>query len=255
MKFGKLKKAVSAAAAAVMCFTMTFGAPAYADNTQDGSESVWSETKAMTTAKYNSKYIKWVEKYSEKETQGTVTYGKSRTKKFIEKYYGELKSQKPEIKVDLINKEMILSVAIKGGKMKMVVYAEDEGYGIYMDSKSFSMLSASDKEMLTVTMPEDYDYDELMDSVGDFDMDDYVPAPEISDNAKGRIFKFKNGDNTYVYEEFSYEDSDVFGILFDSKGNPLACIDDEISACFKVSYSVKDSEFKLPSGYKEIDFD
>lgn len=74
----KLKKALPAIVSAVLCVTMVLGITASA-------ASVWSETKALTNAKYNSNYIKWVEKYSEKESKNTVTFSKSRTKKYLDK--------------------------------------------------------------------------------------------------------------------------------------------------------------------------
>ena len=74
-------------------------------STTNSAASVWSETKALTTAKYNSNYIKWVEKYSAKDTKNTVTFGKSRTKKFYEKQLKTLNAEEPQFALNLVTKD------------------------------------------------------------------------------------------------------------------------------------------------------
>ena len=113
----KLKKALPAILSAVLCVTMVLGITASA-------ASVWSETKALTGAKYNSNYIKWVEKYSEKDAKNTVTFGKSKTKKFFDKMIKVTKSDDPQMCVSVINKNVLLSIAYKDDNMKMVIYED-----------------------------------------------------------------------------------------------------------------------------------
>lgn len=247
----KLKKAFPAIVSALLCVTMALGITASA-------ASVWSETKALTTAKYNSNYIKWVEKYSEKETKNTVSFGKSRTKKFYEKQLEAFNDKDPQFAVNMITKDEIVSVAYKGRKIKMVVYTEKEGLAIYMDSKQMTLLSVSDKEKMTAPIPDDVEYDDLVDEMleayASFDNDSYFSDDlGIADNAKGKIFKFKSGENTYYYEQFDTDNMGSIGFLFDSKGNPLAMNSDGLAICFQIKYTVKDSEFNIPKGYTEMD--
>lgn len=247
----KLKKALPAIVSAVLCVTMVLGITASA-------ASVWSETKALTSAKYNSNYIKWVEKYSAKDTKNTVTFSKSRTKKYLDKMIKAAKSGDPQTCVNVINKNVIVSVAYKSDKIKMVVYEDDMGMAIYMNPKEMTILSVADKEKMTMPMTDDIGYDDIIDEMNqsflDFDSDDYYADLGIAENAKGKLFKFKSGDKTYYYEEFKSADYDKFGFLFTEKGTPIAVIGDDLIACFNVSYKVKDSEFTVPSGYKTIEY-
>lgn len=251
MKFGKLKKAVSAAVAAVMCFTMAFGTVASADNSD-----VWKETKALTSAKYNSKYIKLVEKYSQKETKSTVTFAKSKTKKFLDKQIKAIKKDDPQFAVNVINKDEIASVVYKGDKIKMVVYTEGEGLAIYTTPSKMTMLSVSDKEKIVLPLTDDIGYDDMMDEMlekfGSFNDEEYYENLGISDNAKGKYYKIKSDDKIYYYEEFKSSEYDKYGFLFNEKGTPIAMIGDDAIGCFSLSYNVNDSEFNIPSGYKEV---
>ncbi len=246
----KIKKMLPAVVSAVLCVTMALGITASA-------ASVWSETKALTNARYSSTYIKWVEKYSQKETKNTVTFAKSRTKKFLDKQIKAVKSDDPSFGVDIATKDVILSVAYKGKKMKMVVYEDGTGLGMYFNSKNITMLSVEDKTKITLPVTEDLGYDDIMDEMlgkfMNFDSDDYYADLGIAENAKGKIFKFKSNDKIYYYEEFESAEYNKYGYLFDEKGNPLAMIGDDLVACFKISYSLKNSYFTVPDGYKEID--
>lgn len=245
----KLKKALPAIVSALLCVTMALGITASA-------ASVWSETKALTTAKYNSNYIKWVEKYSAKSTKNTVTFSKSRTKKFYEKQVDALDAKNPQFAVSMITSDQIVHVAFKNRKLKAVIYTEKEGMAIYMDSKNMTILSVADKQKVTAPIPADVDYDDLVDemleSYAGFDNDSYFAEDlGISDNTKGKIFKFTSGENTYYYEEFKTDNAGTIGFLFDAKGNPLAMNADGEAVCFQIKYTVKDSEFTVPKGYKE----
>ncbi len=247
----KIKKAVPAIVSAILCVTMLLGITASA-------ASVWSEAKALTTAKYNSNYIKWVEKYSAKSSKNTVTFGKSRTKKFYEKQLKAFNAKDPQFAVHMVTKDELISVAYKGRKMKIVVYTEGEGIAMYMTQKKMTMLSIGDKQKVTMDIPKELNYDELVDEMLDeyanWDNDSYFAEDlGISDNAKGKYFKFSSGDNTYYYEEFD-TDQGAVGFLFDSKGNPLAMSADGMALCFQIKYTVKDSEFTVPSGYKAVEY-
>ncbi|MDE5741143.1 MAG: hypothetical protein K2H90_01685, partial [Oscillospiraceae bacterium] len=240
----KLKKAIPAIVSAVLCVTMVLGITASA-------ASVWSETKALTTAKYNSNYIKWVEKYSEKDAKNTVTFGKSRTKKFYEKQMDAFNENDPQFALNMITKDEMVSVVYKGRKIKMVVYTEESGIAIYMNSKEMTMLSVSDKQKLKMPIPDDVNYDDLIDDMLDsyakLDNDAFMAEDlGIADNEKGKLFKFKSGDNIYYYEQFETENEGDVGFLFDSKGNPLAMNADGLAACFQIKYTVKDYEFTVP---------
>lgn len=246
----KIKKALPAIISALLCVTMVLGITASA-------ASVWSDAKALTNAKYNSNYIKWVEKYSQKESKSTVTFSKSRTKKFLDKQIKATKSDDPQTSVSLISKDVLVSVAYKGDSMKLVIYESDMGLAFYANSKEMAMLSIADKKKTTVPVTAEMEYDELIGNMNqsfmDFDSDDYYANLGISENAKGKIFKFKSGDKTYYYEEFKSADYDKFGFLFTEKGTPIAIIGDNVIACFTISNKIKDSEFTVPDGYKETD--
>ena len=250
--FRKIKKALPAIVSAVLCVAMALGITASA-------ASEWSDTKALTSAKYNSNYIKWVEKYSAKDTKNTVTFGKSRLKKFYEKQLTAMDAENPQFAMNVITKDEIVSVAYKSRKMKIVVYVEGEGMAIYTTPKEMTILSVADKQKITTPITDDIGYDDLVDemleSYANFDNDSYFAEDlGISENAKGKIFKFKSGENTYYYEEFSTDNYSKIGFLFDSKGNPLAMTDGDVTACFQIKYTVKDSEFTVPGGYKAVKY-
>lgn len=252
MNFSKIKKVVSAGVAAVMCVTMALSVPASAktDNT------AYKNAKALTNAAYNSKYIKWAEKYSAKKSSKTVTFSKSKTKKFYEDQAKKISAKKPQYSMDLINSDAVVSVAVKNDKLKVVMYmkeGKDEmSLAMYIDKKNMTMLSPSKKKKLTVPLPDGTDVNALMeDSLGSFDNDVYMSEDlGIADNAKGKYVKFTSDDKTYYYEEFETNNGKV-GFLFNSKGKPLAITTGEITLCLKFSYTVADSEVTVPKGYTE----
>ena len=249
MKFSKLKKAVSAVTAAVMSFTIAFGTVVSADNSD-----VWKETKALTSAKYSSKYINLMEKYSAKESKNTLTFGKSRMKKFFDKYNKAVNKDEPQIAVNFINRDSIISLAAKDQKMKIVMYFDGEGIAIYASSNKMTLLSVADKEMLSMTVPDDSEYSDSFDEAfGNVDISKNISDVGLDDSIKGKVFKFRSDEKIYIYEEFETENVGKIGMLFNENGKPLATIDEDMSACMSVSYSVKGSEFKIPSEYLEID--
>lgn len=239
MNFRKLKKAAAAVMAAAMCVTMVFGASVSAAE----KRSAWSEAKSLTTAKYNSKYIKWAEKYSAKETEKTVSYSKSRTKKFYDKMTAALDKDDAEVALSLLDNEVILYFASKGDKCKLILHLNDEGIGIYIDPDKVTVVSIEDKAMISDDATESYTQDtEAIKDLFDFGIDE---------NSKGKIFKFKSDEKSYCYEEFEGDSYNV-GFLFNEKDKPIAMVIDGDGCCFSLSYSVKDSEFDLPKGYKDM---
>ncbi|MCM1024698.1 MAG: hypothetical protein NC395_11680 [Prevotella sp.] len=250
----KFKKALFSIVSAVLCVTMVLGVSASA-----AEKSVWSETKALTSAKYNSKYINWLEKYSEKESKNTVSFGKSRTKKFYEKQLVELDDKNPQFVVNIIDKETIVSVAYKNKKIKTVAYEDGTGIAIYIDPDNMTMLSVADKQKITMPMTEDIGYEDMLNEMTEafvsFDNESYMSDDlGVTDKTKGKLFKIKSGEKIYYYEEFKGSEAGKFAFLFDANGNPLAMTSDGMSVCFNVSFSVKDSEFSIPKGYTEMEY-
>lgn len=251
MNFTKIKRVVSAGVAAVMCVTMALSAPASA-----ATNTAYKNSKALTNATYNSKYIKWVDKYSSQKSSKTITFSKSKTKKFYEDQAKKISAKKPQYSMDLINSDAVVSVAVKNDKIKAVMYMKDGkeelGLAMYIDKKNMTMLSPAKKKKLTIPVPDGTDIDALMEeSLGSFDNDVYMSEDlGIADNAKGKYVKFTSDDKTYYYEEFKTNDGKV-GFLFNSKGKPIAITTGDISFCLKFSYTVADSDVTVPKGYKE----
>lgn len=251
MNFTKIKKAVSAGIAAVMCVTMALSVPAAA-----ATNTAYKNAKALTNATYNSNYIKWVEKYSAKKSSKTISFSKSKTKKFYEDQAKKISAKKPQYSMDLINSDAVVSVAVKTDKMKVVMYMkegkEELSLAMYVDKKNMTMLSPAKKKKLTVPLPDGTDVNALIeDSLSSFDNDVYMSEDlGIADNAKGKYVKFTNDNKTYYYEEFETNNGKV-GFLFNSKGKPLAITTGDVSLCLKFSYTVADSEVTVPKGYTE----
>lgn len=249
----KFKKVLFSVVSAVLCVTMILGVSASA-----AKNTVWSDTKALTSAKYNSNYIKWLEKYGEKEAKNTVSFSKSRTKKFYENQLKAFNSKEPQFLANIIDKDNIISVAYKGQKIKTVAYEDGTGVAIYMDPDKMTLLSVADKQKITMPMTEDLGYEDMIDEmVGTFmtfDNDDYMSDDlGVTDKTKGKLFKFKSNDKVYYYKEFEGSKSGKFSFLFNSSGNPVAMSADDLSVCFSVSFKVNDSEFDIPKGYTDIE--
>lgn len=241
----KLKRIAAAFTAAAFCVAALAAVPASAAE----KKSVWSETKALTTAKYNSKYIKWAEKYSEKELSDSVEYGKSKTKKFIDKMNSEITSD-TEYAFNIINKDRLLSAARKGDNIKLIIYDKSLplNVGIYADSKYEAIVFIEDKLKITAettdTYTPEYCYLAIIDSLD----------PNTDDSAEGKRIKFRSDDKIYCYEEFESDKFGDIGYLFTEKGTPIAMVTGGIAYCIRLSYSVDDSEFDIPDAYKEATF-
>ena len=243
----KLKKAIPAIISALLCVTMALGITVSAEKKSSVDTSVWSDTKALTSAKYYSKYIKLASKYSEKDSKNTVTYDKSRIKKFADKFAKATSAKNPEFSFGLIDKESIVYLAVKGDNSKVVICMYNAGLAFYSDGKKMSYLSVEDKIMTDDIEDDSTGADTAAGIADEFDFG-------ISENAKGKIFKFKSEEKIYYYEEFE-NDYYVVGMLFNENGTPLAIVVDDEVYCISFKTSVDDSEFNIPKGYKNLDID
>lgn len=243
----KLKKAIPAVISALLCVTMVLGVTVSAEKKNNIDSNLWNETKALTNAKYYSKYIKLAAKYSEKDSKNTVTYDKSRIKKFTDKFAKATSAKNPEFSFGLIDKESIIYLAVKGNNSKAVVYMYNMGLASYSDGKKMSYLFVEDKIMAGDIDDDSTGADAASSIADEFDFG-------ISENAKGKIFKFKSEEKVYYYEKFK-NDYYVIGMLFNENGSPLAIVVDDEVYCISFKTSVDDSEFDIPKGYKKVDID
>lgn len=241
----KLKKAIPAVISAILCVTMVLGVTVSAEKKNSGDGSVWTNSKALTNAKYYSKYIKLASKYSEKKSKNTISYEKSRMKKFSDKFSKAASAKNPEFSLALIDKESIIYLAVKGNNNKMVLCMYNMGIASYSDGKTMTLLSVEDKIKVSETVENDKDDNFASELADEFDFG-------ISENAKGRFFKFKSEEKIYYYEEFD-TDYYVVGMLFNEKGSPLAIVVDDEVYCISFKTTVDDSEFDIPKGYKNVD--
>lgn len=246
MNFKKIKRTFSIGIAAVMCFAMTLSVPASA-KTDNEEVMMWKEVKAMTGAKYNSKYIKWVEKYSEKDTSKTVVYSKSRTKKFIDELEKASQKDEPQFALNMINEEIIISKAVKGDKIKTVVCMGSGGTGFCGNSNEITIFDIEEKEKLSLPKSKALEKLDFMTELSEmlFDLD-------IDDDEEGKLFKFKSGEKIYYYEYF---EDDRTGFLFSESGKVLAGYIIGTPYCINVSNKIDDSAFNIPTGYKDVDYD
>lgn len=251
MTLSKFKRVLSAVIAAVLCISAILGVPASA-----AKKSVWQETKELAGAKYYSKYITWVEKYSEKDTKSTVTYSKSRTKKLLDKFKKATEKDTPQFSYSVINKEYIMYTAVKGSNFKAVGYTKElglDGIAYIGNSKKITFFDVKDKEKYSTPI-EETDFSipdaetfaesaaEAFYTIFNFDIkDDYI----------GMVFKFKSGGKTYYYEKFD----DDLGFLFSESGNVLAGYVSGEIVCINISYKVDNSAFNIPSGYKSVELE
>lgn len=251
----KFKKVFPAVISAVLCVTMVLGMTASAANSD-----IWKDTKALTSLKYNSNYIKWTEKYSKKETKNTIAYSKSRTKKFLDKIQKEAAAEKPEYILGFINSDRMMCYVFKENSFKGVSLIDGEGAVLYLNDNSMTLISTDKKTkaFIKVDDGETEEFNELASEQASiyskqtaetFDFD-------ISENAKGKLFKFKSGEKIYYYEEFdagSYYGN--VGFLFTENGTPIALYMNDMTFCVSFKTTVDDSEFDIPKGYKTVDVD
>ncbi len=262
----KNKKKISVLIAAAICCAVLSGTAVYAEDypvkagsspssSSSEDKSIWDEAKEIAGASYNSKYIKWVKKYSEKEQKNTVSFGKSRTKKVYENFYKACSKEEVQVKFNIINKTEIKSIAIKDDNVKVVMYTGGSAEALYSNPQKITMLDIDEKEKLVMSVT-DEDYDDMGLNADDLASEMKDEDFGINDDTKGKVFKFKNNNKIYYYEEFETDDyGGTLGFLFTEKGTPLAINEDGETACFRMYYKVDDSEFDIPKGYKTVDYD
>lgn len=252
MHLSKIKRTFSIGIAAVLCFAVTLSVPAAAKTT----DAVWKETKSLAGAGYSSTYIKLVEKYSEKDTTKTVTFSKSRTKKLLDKLEKASEKDEPQFIIKLTNNMEIVSAAVKGDKFKATGYViGGDGMAYIGDSKNITLFDINDKEKCSLKISKASKYQIWFPNAGN--VAESVMALfnfDISDNAKGKLFKFKSGEKIYYYEEFKDSNYGSAGFLFSESGNILAMTNQGDSFCVSVSFKVSDSEFNIPKDYKDVDY-
>lgn len=263
----KFKKVISAAAAAAICFSMTSGIAVSAEETAEhyegtsivadmnAADPVWIECKKLAGGKYSSTYVKMINSYTKKKAKSGIRFGKSRTKSFFSKLQKSANADTPNFSFTLISKDTIIGAATKGDKAKVVMYMPGDdmniGMAIYADSKSMTVVSPDTKLKMTTEIPEGTDASQAAGA----DFDTLFSDFGILDDTKGKVFKFKNGEKNYVYEEFESETGSKLGVLFDSSNKPLAMMDETGVYCCTFSTSVKDSAFTVPSDYAEVQID
>ena len=260
----KMGKIISAAAAAAVCCSMVSGmAVAAEEYTYDNgtaviaemnaADPIWTECKTLSGGKYSSAYVKMAQSYSKKKATKAVTYGKSRTKSFLNKLEKAANAKEPNVSIALISKDTVIASAVKGNKAKVVMYMPsgdmNVSLAIYTDSKTMTMLSPETKMKITQEIPEGTDSAEAAGA----DISGILSDSGITDSTKGKVFKFTNNGKNYVYEEFETAEGGKMGVLFDSSNKPIAMLDDTGVYCCTFSTSVKDSAFKVPSGYAEME--
>ncbi len=253
----KLKKVFPAVVSALLCAAMVLGITASAADTD---KELWKSAKSAAGLKYHSDYIKWADKYSEKEAKNTVVYAKSRTKKFLDKITAKAASDSPKYSLGLIDGESMLCYTIKDGCLKYVMLMDGEGNAIFVDKNSVTIASINDKTKVTVRADgEDDEYlKKVSDKYTEIITDDVADTFdfEISENEKGKIFKFKSDEKIYYYEEFECGSGfNSVGFVFTEKGTPIAMTVDNATLCISFRTNIDDSEFDVPKGYTDIDID
>ena len=253
----KFKKFFPAVVSAMLCVTMLLSVTASA---ADKDTYVWKDTKALTSLKYNSNYIKWAEKYGAKEAKNTVSYGKSRTKKFLDKLNQNVNKEKPTYSFGLIEKKGLVNYVFKDGSLKVISLVDGKVTTLYVHDYYVTLISVKNKTKVSAggksaktefdRLAAEHTQKRTAEVAEVFDF-------EIAENEKGKLFKFKSEDKTYYYEEFKTEDSrfDKVGFLFTEKGTPVAMYINNTAFCISFKTTVDDSEFDIPKGYKTVDVD
>lgn len=254
MNYSKIKRVLSAGIAAALCFAVSLSVPAAAKTDDD----VWQEIKTMAGVKYNPTYIKWLEKYGAKETKSTVSYSKSRAKKFVDRVTKAANADEPQFVIDIASSDYIASGAVKGDKFRAVGYIDGEGMAYYCDHENMTFFDINAKEKCAVSADEAYENGFWITDPNDFaetTLTEDIFFFYIPDDEKGKVFKIKSGEKIYYCEVFSGErDRVVF--LFSENGNILAVTNDFNSFCVSFSKKVDDSVFDIPKKeYKDVKYE
>lgn len=217
------------------------------------------ECAKLADLSFEQKYIDLAIKYHGKETDKTVSYKKSRSKKFLDKFNKAVTSEKPEYTLETSDRHNILYVALKDGKIK-AIYHDNYYYNhscyseiIYADGDNAVFFSVESKTK--AKLPKDGADDTIAYSISEgLSFDDI--------NDIGKYFKFKSGGKIYYYEEFGVDESPAspnqpsyLGFLFDESGNVLAGVYDDEAYYMSFKTSADDVDFAHPKGYKTVDYE
>lgn len=247
MSIKKLKKIAAAVAAAFICITAAAGISVSAKEKQPalcGAED-------FAVIKYDRQYAKLLNKCFENDKYKTVAYGKSKTKKFIETSIFADTSDIRQYKFEMASENELASMAYTEDKLKMVSLEnnDDAVWAIYIEPEKASEFNSATKEMTSFQISEE-DFDEIFEiaeSIPKF-LNTYVT--NIDDSVRIKTCKFKSNRSVYIYEEI-----EEVGFLFNEDGQILAVGDGAECICINISFSVDDSDFKMPSDYKLVDPD
>ena len=247
MNFNKLKRLAAAVTAAVLSVSMLMGTSVSAAE----KASVFSDMEMLSSTKYNPQYAKLIGKYMEKDTQKTIAYGKSKTKRFFDKYITADTKDVSQFRFEITSENLLLSTAYCDSKIKMVMFDNSDSteYAFYVDAKKVTLLNIEAKEKYSLPI-EKSDFDELFDIVKDFPdlLNDFNGLAGSSEKIK--TYKFKSGKNVYYYEEI--DEDNPTGFLFNEDGELLAIGDRSGCYCVSFSFSVDDSDFVIPEEYKKV---
>lgn len=187
----KLKIAVPAVISAILCVAMALGTAVSANFDDDEYDRLWNETKPITNAKYYPQYIKMIEKYSKKESKNKIAYGKSKTKKLINKLAKTAAADEPEFSLSVTDDIMIAYFAAKEGNWKEVQCIGSYSSARYFTENSSVILDINEKKMADYHSETETEIHEICSELVTF----YDFG--IDDNAKEKYFKIKNNDKIY----------------------------------------------------------
>lgn len=216
------------------------------------------ECASLADSGFEQNYIDLAIKYHGKKTDKTVSYKKSRSKKFLDKFNKTVMSKKPEYTLELSDRHSLAYVARKDGKMKCI-YHDRYLYDcysevVYADGDSVTAFSVESKTK--AKLPKDKVGDTLADNISE----EGLLFDDI--NGTGKYFKFKSGGKIYYYEEFGVDESpsspsqpSYLGFLFDEGGDVLAVVYDDEAYYMSFKTAADDSEFTQPKGYKTVDYE
>ncbi|MDE6595766.1 MAG: hypothetical protein K2K44_07140, partial [Oscillospiraceae bacterium] len=214
----KLKKFFPAIISAVLCVTMVLGMTVSAQSVK----SCLSECAKLANSSFDQNYIDLAIKYHNKEAKNTISFGKSKAKKFLKKLNSQAASAKPEFSIEMSDKNSILFLAKKNSRIKAIECDElgysYDGLAVYTDGKSTTAFSVTEK--IKTKVPADAN---KYISINIDGAEDIIGLP---DDMTGKYFKFKSGGKIYCYEEFLIEEwgDETVGFLFDENGNILAML-------------------------------
>lgn len=248
MSIKKLKKITAAVTAAFICITAAAGISVSAKEKQSAP---CGAAEDFAVIKYDRQYARLLSKCFENDKYKTVAYGKSKTKEFLETSFFSDADDIKQYKFEMASENELASIAYTEDKLKMVLLENDDDtvLAVYVEPGTASEFNSATKEITSFQISED-DFDEIFEiaeSVPKF-LNTYVT--NVDDSARIKTCKFKSNRNVYIYEEV-----EEVGFLFSEDGKILAVGDSAECICINISFSVDDSDFKMPSDYKLVDPD